>query len=81
MGSECPPEIMGLWKPGRGNAICFDFLSSNPVRRRNNEAKASVRRQNLRRLARKFPLFAQLYAEEASGPTSTVSDPLETSRH
>lgn len=40
---------------------------SCPVRRRNKEAKASVRRRNLRRLARKFPLFAQLYAEEASG--------------
>jgi hypothetical protein len=40
---------MALWKPGQGYAICFDFLSSKPVRRWSKEAKASVRRRNLRR--------------------------------
>ncbi|WP_205315989.1 theronine dehydrogenase [Ochrobactrum sp. 3-3] len=64
MGSKCPPEIMALWRPGQGYAICFDFLSSKPVRRWSKEAKASVRRRNLRRrLERRFPLFAQMFAE------------------
>lgn len=71
-GSGIPAGIMSLWKPGTGYAVfCQPLLPHRKERRWSLEAKARVRRANLRRrLERKMPLFAAaLYeAEIAARP-------------
>lgn len=65
-GSECPPEVADLWRPGTGYAVCLDFQQSAPVRRWTDERRAKVRRRNLElRVAKAAPLFAdELIARE-----------------
>ena len=63
-GTPCPPELSALCTPGCGYAVCIDFLSDCPVRRWSPEAKATARKRNLRRrLQRRVPLFAEIFAE------------------
>ena len=63
-GEKCPAEIEALWKPGQGYAISIDFLDTQPIRRWSPEARARVRRLNLRRrLDKKMPLFAEMFAD------------------
>jgi hypothetical protein len=59
-GEKCPPEIMALWVPGAGYAVCWELVTQRPIRRWSPEAKAAARLRNLRqRMERKFPLFAE----------------------
>lgn len=71
-GSGIPAEIASLWKPGTGYAVfCQPLLPERRQRRWSFEAKARVRRANLRRrLERKMPLFASAFydAEIAARP-------------
>lgn len=61
-GVDCPPEVMDHWEAGSGYAISWELVSQKPVRRWSREAKAKVRRSNLRkRMERKFPLFAEVF--------------------
>ena len=63
-GTPCPDEVSRLWRPGKGYAITIDFLTNRPIRRWSKEAKAKVRRNNLkRRLNRKVSLFAKMFEE------------------
>lgn len=64
-GSPVPPEVMALWKPGAGYAVCWNTLTVKPIRRWSAEAKGAARKRNLRRrLEKKMPLFADMLAEE-----------------
>lgn len=64
-GSPCPPEIMQLWKPGEGYAICWELVTQRPIRRWSREAKSKARIRNLRRrMEKKFPLFAEAFIQE-----------------
>ncbi|MCT4496064.1 hypothetical protein [Bosea minatitlanensis] len=65
-GQPCPAEVKALWSPGCGYVISWQLVTQRPIRRWSAEAKAKVRRRNLRdRLERKVPLFAEiLIAEE-----------------
>ncbi|WP_160476817.1 theronine dehydrogenase [Cereibacter sphaeroides] len=64
-----PEEIERIWKPGTGYVVCVEPLAASrePVRW-STEAKARVRRRNLmRRLQHRVPLFAhQFYEAELS---------------
>ncbi|WP_244499513.1 theronine dehydrogenase [Rhizobium sp. AC44/96] len=64
-GSPVPAEVMALWKPGAGYAVCWNSLTVKPIRRWSAEAKGAARKRNLRRrLEKKMPLFADMLAEE-----------------
>lgn len=70
-GTPCPSEIMELWTPGGGYSIGWQLVTQKPIRRWTPEAKAKVRRRNLRaRLEKKLPLFADMFekAELESRP-------------
>lgn len=61
----CPAEIMELWTPGGGYAVCWELVTQKPIRRWSQEARARVRKNNLRRrLVQKFPLFAETFIAE-----------------
>lgn len=62
---EIPEEILSAsgpgtnYAPGTGWTIGWECIEQRPIRRWSREAKARVRRRNLRRrMERKFPLFA-----------------------
>lgn len=64
-GSPVPADVMALWKPGAGYAVCWNSLTVKPIRRWSAEAKGAARKRNLRRrLEKKMPLFADMLAEE-----------------
>lgn len=70
-GEPCPPEIAAQKTPGDGWALCWELVSQKPIRRWSTEAKARVRKQNLRRrIEKKFPLFSEdfIAAELAAKP-------------
>ncbi|MBB2158101.1 theronine dehydrogenase [Gluconacetobacter diazotrophicus] len=70
-GEDCPAEVMEKWVPGAGYAITWQLVSQKPIRRWSPEARAKVRRSNLRRrMEKNFPLFAELFiaAELAARP-------------
>lgn len=74
--STIPAEIAEImtdpeYAPGTGWTIGYQFIDQRPVRRWSREAKARVRKQNLRRrMEKKFPLFAAdfIAAELAARP-------------
>jgi hypothetical protein len=41
-GSPVPPEVMALWKPGAGYAVCWNTLTVKPIRRWSAEAKGAA---------------------------------------
>lgn len=64
-GAKCPPEVLALWVPGGGYAVTWQLLNPAPPRRWSIEAKGRVRELNLkRRLEKKLPLFASMFAEQ-----------------
>jgi len=64
-GVKCPPEVLALWVPGGGYAVTWQLLNPAPPRRWSIEAKGRVRELNLkRRLEKKLPLFANIFAEQ-----------------
>lgn len=69
-----PQEIHDLWHemgPGSGWSIGWERIDQHPIRRWSPEAKAKVRKGNLRkRIEKKFPLFAEdfIAAEMAARP-------------
>ncbi|ULB12547.1 theronine dehydrogenase (plasmid) [Cereibacter azotoformans] len=69
LSSRIPEEIERIWKPGTGYVVRVEPLAANrePVRW-STEAKARVRRRNLmKRLQHRVPLFAhQFYEAELS---------------
>lgn len=64
LGACCPPELMALWRPLTGYAICLDFPPPGPPRRWSAEAKSRVRRSRLvKRVEKRAPLFADELVE------------------
>lgn len=66
-----PEEITAKWQemgPGSGWSVGWEMIEQRPIRRWSPEAKAKVRKSNLRRrMEKKFPLFAdQFIAAELS---------------
>ena len=79
-GERCPPQVLGLWKPGTGYAIHVDFAQSAAVRRWTSEQKATVRQRNLvQRVQKAAPLFAdELVARElAARPGYFAGQPID----
>ena len=60
-----PVEIDNLWRemgPGSGWSVGWEMIEQRPIRRWSAEAKAKVRKSNLRRrIEKKFPLFAEQF--------------------
>jgi len=64
-GAPCPDEIKDLWVAGSGYCISWELVTQKPIRRFSAEAKAKIRRRNLRhRLQKKVPLFADIFEQE-----------------
>lgn len=67
-----PDEILQAWIPGDGWAVHWVMIEQRPIRRWSQEARARVRRGNLRkRMEKNFPLFAEdfIAAELAARPS------------
>ena len=64
-----PKEIEDAWRdigPGSGWSIGWELIEQRAVKRWSPEAKARVRKSNLRRrIEKKFPLFADMFIAAA----------------
>lgn len=62
-----PAEIHAAWSdrgPGSGWCVGWERIDQRPIRRWSKEAKAKVRKRNLRqRMEKQFPLFAEVFIE------------------
>ena len=74
-GQPAPEELQQLLREkglGSGWCLCWELITQKPVRRWSQEARARVRKLNLRRrIEKRFPLFAEdfIAAEIASRPS------------